>query len=845
MSASLESRIRQLVHARGLDDEFTAELLEATMATFATAAPLEAPAAPTSELELPDDDGFHDRYEILGALGAGGMGEVWRVRDQRLLRTLAMKVIRVERAADPSAIARFVEEVRVTAQLQHPGIVPVYDVGRLPSGPLYFTMQEVTGRTFTELIDDRVAESDDAWSLFQMVDALRRVCDTIAYAHARGVAHRDLKPANLMVGSFGEVLVLDWGVVALVPPRPHDPDPVVLPGAVTRPGIAGTPSWMAPEQADGTPHDRRRADVYALGAVLYTLLSGRAPYRSPTPEATLDAVRTAPPPRLTPSAAAPEALVEIAERAMARDPDARPADAHELADAIASWLDGAQRRHRANAILMEASRAEQEIAYLRRRHLRKAHHATVAVAAIPAWQTVRAKRRAWEDEDSAAEVGEEGARRDVELEQKLYGALIHAPDHPEAHRRLAERHRRAHAAAERARDPAAAARAEAWLRTHTHALPLDDNDRTRHEAWLAGNGRVTVQTEPPGALVAAHHLRLIDRRLAPGVPLPLGARTPVTATLERGSWVLEISARGRHPVTYPVMLDRMEHHTGHDPEGEPAPIALPEAGSIPDDHILIPAGWYRSGGDDALVEKVLPPRRIWVDTYIVQRDPVTNRQWIAFLDDLVRSGREDEALAHAPRYRGTAGEPGAMIYGRSADGFELVPDDDGDIWQLDWPVVHVCHADAEAYAAWRSTHDALPWRLLTEYEWEKAARGVDGRLYPWGDFADPAFACMYKSHRDRPLLAAVDAFPLDLSVWGVRGLGGNVMDWCSSPYLPEGPPITREGRPLPEAADHSGHRVARGGTWCFSPRGCRSDTRWHLEPRDRRPDLGVRLARTL
>src|SRR5262249_45090614 len=153
-------------------------------------------------------------------LGAGGMGEVRRVFDQKLGRQVAMKLIRWDRSEDASVSARFLEEARITAQLQHPGIVAVYDQGQLEDGRLGCTMREVEGRTFDPVIAEvhaavsagRFMTSTGGYTLRRLVDVFARACEAVAYAHAGGVVHRDLKPANIMVGEHGEVLVVDWGI---------------------------------------------------------------------------------------------------------------------------------------------------------------------------------------------------------------------------------------------------------------------------------------------------------------------------------------------------------------------------------------------------------------------------------------------------------------------------------------------------------------------------------------------------------------------------------------------------------------------------------------------------------
>ena len=175
---------------------------------------LEAGAA---DIEL--EPGRAPRFEDLGLIASGGMGEVRRVRD--LDRVMAMKVIRESLMKRPGAPARFVDEARATARLQHPGIVPVHQIGRLPDGRLFFTMQEIRGRTLEDAIVEvhqasagqrRWMPADSGWTFRRLIATFRKVCDAVAYAHSMGVIHRDLKPNNVMVGSFGEALVVDWGL---------------------------------------------------------------------------------------------------------------------------------------------------------------------------------------------------------------------------------------------------------------------------------------------------------------------------------------------------------------------------------------------------------------------------------------------------------------------------------------------------------------------------------------------------------------------------------------------------------------------------------------------------------
>ena len=259
--------------------------------------------------DLPDLDGTP--YEILETLGRGGMGTVYLARDRRLDREVALKVIQLPGGAAED-VERLLREARVLARLEHPGIVPVHDAGLLPDGRAFYTMKRVRGL--------RLDEHARAVPLAERLRAFERICEAVAFAHAHGVIHRDLKPENVMIGPFGEVLVMDWGV-AKVPSHPPSTGEGEKAAAWMRDSnltahgtILGTPGYMAPEQECGEI-DRidERTDVWALGALLGFLLAGEE---------------------------APRPLEAIRRRAMAAEPRDRYPEVDELAADLSRYLAG-------------------------------------------------------------------------------------------------------------------------------------------------------------------------------------------------------------------------------------------------------------------------------------------------------------------------------------------------------------------------------------------------------------------------------------------------------------------------------------------------------------------------
>jgi tetratricopeptide (TPR) repeat protein/tRNA A-37 threonylcarbamoyl transferase component Bud32 len=275
-------------------------------------------------------------------LARGGMGRILQVRDHKLGRDLAIKELLF---SSPGLEARFEREMKITARLQHPSIIAVHDAGRWPSGEPFYTMKHVEGETLDRVID----QTSELPERLALVPTVLAVADALAYAHAQGVIHRDLKPSNILVGAFGETVVIDWGLAKQL--RDATPDEALDASHVgpTDEGLSllgealGTPAYMPPEQAAGQSLDAR-ADVYAIGAILYHVLSGGKPYSDTQPENALELI-------LTVAKSGPTHLGElqddispdlltIVEKAMSRDASARYPTARELAADLRRYQTG-------------------------------------------------------------------------------------------------------------------------------------------------------------------------------------------------------------------------------------------------------------------------------------------------------------------------------------------------------------------------------------------------------------------------------------------------------------------------------------------------------------------------
>jgi serine/threonine protein kinase len=326
---------------------------------------------------------IHGRYDRVGELGRGGCGVVDRVIDRQLEREVAIKRIGGDARSssgkiDPTIRERFLHEARITSQLQHPGVVPVHELSTGENGEAFYVMKLLEGDTFRHLIRKQHAPAKEAghrWTPQSLQDAIAPlldrfidICNAVAYAHQQGVIHRDLKPANVMVGSFGETIVVDWGLAKRIESADEDaPAPVRTAEQIeqeaddacrrmdllangsadpvhytTQGTVVGTPAYMSPEQAAGNISGLSpRSDIYSLGVILYEIVAGRHPYRDLDIFELLEQVKAGKwPPLRTAQASAPRALARICEVAMAYDPAARYSTACQLAEDVRRFIAG-------------------------------------------------------------------------------------------------------------------------------------------------------------------------------------------------------------------------------------------------------------------------------------------------------------------------------------------------------------------------------------------------------------------------------------------------------------------------------------------------------------------------
>ena len=293
--------------------------------------------------------GETDRFAEQELIGIGGMSTVVRAIDKDLRREVAIKVLSPELWASDLELERFITEARITGQLEHPYIVPVYEFGNGPRGGPFLCMRLVHGQTLEDALHEAGVARLETDKLADLLQIFVKVCEAVSFAHSRGVIHRDLKPSNVMISDFGRVYVLDWGVARSASPAPEKKRD----SASDPPGsLVGTPCYMAPEQLRGL-HDEvdERTDVFALGATLYQILTGQPPRLPESVRSILmggGRFEIAPPEQVVHGAIIPAELSRIAQKAMSHDPGARYASVGDLRIEIERFLRGSWHLPRAH-----------------------------------------------------------------------------------------------------------------------------------------------------------------------------------------------------------------------------------------------------------------------------------------------------------------------------------------------------------------------------------------------------------------------------------------------------------------------------------------------------------------
>lgn len=684
------------------------------------------------------------RYRKIAELGRGGMAVVYLAWDEKLQREVALKMLLQDL---PEIRARFQREAEVVARLSHPNIVQVFDVG-----DLFLVMELVRGEALSKLLERRPERRE--W-----LAIVEKVARAVHHAHEQGVVHRDLKPANVLVAG-GEPKVVDFGLAHL---RAADQK------LTTGLGLLGTPLYMAPEQVDGgtiTP----RTDVWALGIMLYEGLTGLLPHRGATLADIARQIREEEPTRPRHYDRTIHADLEtIVLKSIEKRPERRYASALELAEDL--------RRHLAGEpILARPPGAARRAARWIRKH-RVLATIAAAVLFVGLSLAVMAVLQAAERRREIRDWREAGRRaREALAASRDQAARLRADLKPgdwELQRRV------------EAADRDIARHYAETVKAYTSALAIDARDRESREALASlyyedleraeregdaekirtyeglvrvyDDGRLAPRLVPEGTIELDREARLhryeeaADRRLVESGGRAVG---PGVVRLPAGSYLLVFREEGRRDTRFPVLVGRNT--------SQKIRVRLFSAAEIGEGFVHVPAGPFVMGGDRRAFQPVERDAAAEVGDFFISVHEVTFGEYVRFLNDRAFHKLEEAArrvprdLSGSQRSWPTRGDefvlPGPLDPRR--------------------PVASIAWEDAEAYCRWAKG------RLPTSAEWEKAARGADGRAFPWGNYFEASFVC---ASGPPPL---VGTHPVDESPFGVRDMAGGVREWCADPWLP-------------------------------------------------------------
>ncbi len=750
---------------------------------------------------------YLEKYE----LARDGATRTLCVRDRLLRRDVAMKVL-VD-GQDEGAQQRFMAEAQAACQLEHPNIIPIYDLGTDDDGRLYYTRLLIDDHSLAEVVEalkQGRRDAEELYGLRRLVDIAIQVGRAMHYAHVQGVVHRELGPSKILLGQFGQVLVTGWGMAA-VRGRKIDVDAPQAKEGVPEGKGSRASRFMPPEQVRGGMEKcDEKSDVYSLGAILFEALALKGAVEegsAPLAEAIMSGKQR----RLRQCCAhgrwnIDADLEQICERALAPKRADRYGGMGPLVEDLEGYLRGHRRRQAAQAL----ERGQRSV----ERYLDQGARIARVEAVIDErgkklqpWDGLEAKRDLWRLEDEREALKVERAHSFGQAMHEFQRSLAKAPKGSLAAGELAELYWHRYCEAEEEGDQ---------FDAMYYSLRLRQMEMEPYQRRLSEEVSLDLDSEPTVSSVTLFRLDELDRRRVVSDERRLG-ETPIWGeTLKVGSYLAVMEGPEGGVVRVPVYARRGEsvHQV----------VRLPAVEEMEEGFMYVAGGPFWAGGDQRYSS--CGRSRKEVGSFFCAEFPVTFREYMAFLDEL----EPGEAHRRKPQ-----GEQGHKVWARYCDRRQRwepqVPGDEesrrgGSLspqapqWSM--PVVGIRASDAEAYCQWRGNQDGRAYRLLSQWEWEKAGRGVDGRRYPWGDHFDATFCKTKQSRPGRAKMEPVGTFVDDVSVYGVRDLAGGVQEWC--------------------VLGEAGRYGVRGGAWNKGPGPCRLANHSVRQGDRRSKSIGFRLA---